>query len=417
MDRMPRDKRPDASLALAREPYLFISKTCRCYESDVVSTRLLLQNTICMTGSEAAEIFYDRSRFTREGAAPGRLQKTLFGRGGVQGLDGDAHRHRKAMFMSLMAPDRIAKLSERAIAEWRTAIGKWAAKEEVNLLAATHELLCRAVCAWAGVPLPESDVEKRTDDFVAMIEGGGGFGPRYWRGRLGRKQGNAWIRDVMQQVRSGKLQAPDGSALRIIAEHRDLNGRLLDEHTAAVELVNVLRPTVAVARFVTFLALALHEYPECQEQLTLTDEDGEFLVQEVRRFYPFFPFVAAKVRQDFQWKGCHFQAGTRTLLDLYGTNHDPRIWGDPEEFRPLRFQEWNGSPFNFIPQGGGDHSENHRCPGEWITIDLMKVSLNAMTNLMTYNVPEQDLRIDLSRAPTEPRSGFVIRNVRATQRP
>lgn len=41
---------------------------------------------------------------------PGRIQKTLLGEGGVQGLDGAAHQHRKKMFMSLMGTRRIAAL-------------------------------------------------------------------------------------------------------------------------------------------------------------------------------------------------------------------------------------------------------------------------------------------------------------------
>jgi hypothetical protein len=34
---------------------------------------------------------------------------------------------------------------------------------------------------------------------------------------------------------------------------------------------------------------------------------------------------------------------------------------------------------------------------------------------MTYEVPAQDLTVDLTRMPTKRRSGFVIRNVHATQ--
>src|SRR3546814_12288022 len=92
----------------------------------------------------------------------------------------------------------------------------------------------------------------------------------------------------------------------------------------------------------------------------------------VRRFYPFFPAVAALVRREFEWRGYHFPSGRRVILDLYGTNHDARTWNASEAFRPERFREWDESPFNFIPQGGGDHNVNHRCPAEWITIRLMK---------------------------------------------
>ncbi len=77
----------------------------------------------------------------------------------------------------------------------------------------------------------------------------------------------------------------------------------------------------------------------------------KMFVQEVRRFYPFFPFVAARVKQDFTWNGYQFTEGTLTLLDLYGTNHDQKLWEHPNMFYPERFAQWQGSPFSFIPQG------------------------------------------------------------------
>jgi fatty-acid peroxygenase len=81
-------------------------------------------------------------------------------------------------------------------------------------------------------------------------------------------------------------------------------------------------------------------------------------------------------------------------------------------FRPERFRRWDGSAFNFIPQGGGDHHDNRRCPGEWITIELMKRAVHLLTTATSYDVPEQDLSVDLTRMPTGPKSRFVISNVR-----
>ncbi|HZY64935.1 MAG TPA: cytochrome P450 [Rubrobacteraceae bacterium] len=103
------------------------------------------------------------------------------------------------------------------------------------------------------------------------------------------------------------------------------------------------------------------------------------------------------------------------LLDLYGTNRDARIWEEPHAFRPERFRDWDGSAFNFIPQGGGDHNNGHRCPGEWITIKLTERPARLLATAVRYDVPEQDLGIDLSRMPAIPRSRFVISNVRRTQ--
>jgi fatty-acid peroxygenase len=42
----------------------------------------------------------------------------------------------------------------------------------------------------------------------------------------------------------------------------------------------------------------------------------------------------------------------------------------------------------------------------------MKRAVRLLATEMQYDVPEQDLRIDLSRMPAIPKSRFVIRNVR-----
>ena len=50
--------------------------------------------------------------------------------------------------------------------------------------------------------------------------------------------------------------------------------------------------------------------------------------------------------------------------------------------------------------------------GEWITIELMKRVMRLLTAAMRYDLPEQDLRIDLARMPALPASRFVITNGR-----
>jgi fatty-acid peroxygenase len=163
-----------------------------------------------------------------------------------------------------------------------------------------------------------------------MIEGAGSVGPRNWCGQLLRARTERWIRDIVEKVRARELDVPEGSTAHVMAWHRGLDGGLLDTEVAAVELINVLRPVVAVARFVTFAALALNEHPECVQKIQADEDYLAMFVQEVRRFYPFFPFVGGRVRNAFDWRGCRYTRGTWVLLDLYGTDHDARAWGDPE---------------------------------------------------------------------------------------
>jgi fatty-acid peroxygenase len=246
-----------------------------------------------------------------------------------------------------------------------------------------------------------------------MFEAGGAIGPRHWRGRLGRDQAEKWLESLIMDVRSGKREASEETALHKISLFRELEGSLMDPKIAAVELLNILVPIVQISVYIAFCALALHEYPREKQKLAAgTNEDYRMYVQEVRRYYPFFPVAAAKVRDDFLWKGHDFRKDTLVLLDLYGTNHHPRLWEKPDVFMPKRFKDWEGNPFDFIPQGGGDYEKNHRCPGEWLTINVMKTCLDMLVNQMAYNVPKQDLHFSIRRMPSLPRSRFIMTNVR-----
>lgn len=412
-EQVPHDKTLDNSLALMQEGYLFIKNRVDRYQSDLFETRLLLQNAICISGEEAAKLFYDTERFQRHGAVPKRVQKTLFGENGIQSLDGDAHILRKLLFMSLMTPPQQKRLAELAMEQWQDSVGKWEDAKKIVLFDEAKNILCRIACHWAGVPLQKSEVKERADDFTAMVYAFGAVGPRHWKGRRARTRAEEWIRKVIEDVRAGKLKVDEGSALYAMAFHKELDGSQLDTQMAAIELINVLRPIVAIATFITFAALALHEHPECKEKVQSGNSDYlEMFAQEVRRYYPFAPFLGAKVRKDFVWNQCEFKKGMLVLLDIYGTNHDSRLWENPNEFRPERFKEWKGSLFDFIPQGGGDPAKGHRCPGEGITVEVMKASLDFLVNKIEFEVPAQDLSYSLAKMPTLPESGFVMSNIR-----
>ncbi|WP_010631438.1 cytochrome P450 [Sporolactobacillus vineae] len=409
---IPRDHGLDHSLALLREGYVFIRNRCRKLQTDIFQTRLLAQNVICMTGPEAAELFYDEERFVRKGAAPKRVQKTLFGQNGVQGLDGARHRHRKQMFMKLMSPERLQVIVDLTKKQWLETSKKWMQRDQVVLFDEVQEMLCQIACEWAGISITGQEVKNRANDLGKMVDAFGAIGPRHWQGRIARVRSEQWAGQIIEHVRKGEMNPPESSAAYTMAWYRESNGRILDTQIAAVELLNILRPIVAIATYITFGAHALHEHPECMDNLQSGKGDVRPFVQEVRRYYPFTPFVGARVRREFAWKQCPFTRGTLVLLDVYGTHHDPRLWDRPDEFRPDRFHHWAGGLFDFIPQGGGDRDHGHRCAGEWLTLKVMEASLDFLANQITYHVPVQDLSINLSRIPTLPASRLIISNVR-----
>ncbi|MEW1914611.1 cytochrome P450 [Kitasatospora sp. NPDC085895] len=287
----------------------------------------------------------------------------------------------------------------------------WADRPRVVLLDAVAQILTEGVCRWAGLPLPDDGTGPLTADLVAMVDGFATPGPRHWRARLARRRRETWIAAIVDQVRSGTAGLPPDCVVERVALHRDLDGDLLASRVAAVEVLNIIRPTVAVCWFMVFVAHALHRWPDTRTKLAGGDAQyTRAFVQEIRRFYPFAPFVGGTAATDLFYQGEPIPEGTMVLLDLYGQNHDPDLWKDPYEFRPERFLRHPGDVDQLIPQGGGDPATGHRCPGEAVVIGLLE-ALSQRLALLDYTLPSQDLSIPLGRMIARPRSGFVIEAV------
>lgn len=416
--RIPKEKCLDQTLKLLIEGYLYIPRRCRKYGSDLFQTKLMGKTVICMSGEDSAELFYNNRIFTRKGVMPGRIQKSLFGKKAIQTLDGREHLHRKSLFMSLMTPNAIDRLVSITKKEWEAAGKRFTGRDRIVLLDEAGVILFRAACRWTRVPCAASEIRSRAREMSDMVDAFGAVGPRHWKGRIARCRSERWMEEVVKQVRNGQLTAPIGSILHRIAFHRDEKGKLLKARMAGIELINVIRPITAIATYITFGALAMHLHPECRLKLQNKESNySHMFAQEVRRFYPLTPFLGAKVRNDFIYNNIRFKKGTLVFLDVYGTNHDPRIWQKHNRFWPEHFLYRDRSPFEFIPQGGGDYNTGHRCPGEWVVVELLKTSMEFLAGRLIYRVPLQNLIYSLRRIPTRPASGFIMEEIRRVTAP
>lgn len=407
-----KEKCLDQTLKLLMEGYLYIPSRCRKYHSDLFETRLMGKKVICMSGEDAAELFYNNKIFTRKGVMPKRIQKTLFGVKAIQSLEGGEHFHRKSLFMSFMTPGNVDRLVAITENEWARAGKRFMNRDRITLFDEAGIVLCRAALRWAGIPFSGREIRMRAGDMAAMIDAFGAVGPRHMKGRCARRRSERWMENIINRVRTGSITISVNSLLYQVAFHRDLNNKLLDARMAGIEMINIIRPITAIATYVTFGALALQLHPVCR--LKLKAREGNYahmFAQEIRRFFPFGPFLGAKVKNDFIYNNYRFKKDTLVFLDLYGTNHDPRIWKNPYRFWPEHFLYRDGNPYDFIPQGGGDPVTGHRCPGEWITVELLKTSMEFLADKLLYKVPYQDFGYSLRRMPTRPASGFIMEDV------
>ncbi|MBM7805288.1 fatty-acid peroxygenase [Geodermatophilus bullaregiensis] len=403
--------RLENGLALLTKGYAWMPDLRRARGLRAAGTRLGGLPAVAVEGPEAARFLYDEDHVHRAHAIPEPVQGTLFGKGAVHTLDGEAHRVRKAMFVSvLMDPAAVEALVQRACADWDTAAREWATRPEVVLFDESARVIAGAVTRWAGVPLTRDEVPALARDLLAMVDSFASAGPRHWRARRARGRREDWLAGIVEQVRAGEDVAPPGSVLQVVAAHRDADGGLLDPRVAAVELLNVIRPTTAVAWFTAFSGHALARWPQHRARLAGADAAfAEAWAHEVRRFYPFAPFIGGRAPQRLEFGGQTIPRNSMVLLDVYGQGHDPDLWEDPYTFRPERFLGREIGEFDLVPQGGGDPRTNHRCPGEQITVALL-AALAPQLARAPFEIPaDQDLTISLRRIPARPASGVVLR--------
>jgi fatty-acid peroxygenase len=405
--------RPENGLQFLIRGYGWLPDKRRQLGRRTVPTRRGGLKVLAIEGPEAARFLYDEDHVHRAHAIPEPVQGTLFGKGAVHTLDGELHRVRKAMFVALlMREDGIAALVEQATHAWDAAAAGWRGRRIV-LFDESAEVIAGTVARWAGIAVADDEVPALARDLVALVDGFATGGPRHWRARRARGRREAWLSELVNQVRAGRPVVPAGSAVDVVARHTDADGEQLDPRVAAVELLNIIRPTTAVAWFMAFSGHALIRRPEYRERLASGDPAfAEAWAHEVRRYYPFAPFIGGRAPRETEYDGERIPENSMVLLDLYGQNHDADLWPDPYDFRPERFLAPEGGvreidAFELVPQGGGDPRTNHRCPGEQLTVALLSALAVRLARL-EVDVPEQDLEIALHRIPARPASGVVL---------
>jgi len=366
------------------------------------TTWLLGRKSVVVGGPDGARFFYDRAHLRRRRAVPFPLAAVLFGRGAVHGLDPPRHTHRKTMFLRLLTPDAAREIAARADVGWTGAAVASAPVFDV----AVH-VHARAICDWAGLPRQD---DRFADDLAAMVDGFGSVGGRrYWAGVGARRRADRRAAHLVREVRAGRLRPADDSTLAVIARQQDLHGRQLAARVAGVELLNVLRPAVAVSYFAAFAAVALAD-PALRARLKYSTEvEWEAFAHELRRLYPFVPALAARAKHSVGFRGVRLRKGDRVVLDVYGSLHDPALWPEPERFDLDRFAGHEPDAWGYFPQGAGDPAQGHRCPGERVTIELIK-SFGRFLAARPDLVPERVSDVPLTRIPPRPAVRLVRRS-------
>lgn len=397
------------------EGYLLLTELRKEAVAPVVKARLLKKEVIAIYGNEAAKKFYDPRNFKREGAMPKLVLKTLFGEDGVQTLDGNAHEHRKTIFMNLMTPERME--AYHRILDKNLTQKMDQQQGEFELFDVAKDVLFRSICEWSGIDLSKinkKEVEQLAEYQISMISSAVTNPTTHIKGIENRKKSEKWAQSLIEKARTSPVAGKEDVALYAFANATDDQGELLPIEVAAVELLNVIRPTVALTVWIALMGHALFSRPDIYQRLHAEfDQLQDSFIQEMRRYYPFFPMLPAFAKQDVEVDGYLIPKDSWVVLDLYGTNHDERMIETPEVFRISRYlgKEKHISydeEYEMIAQGGGKFEAMHRCAGEWITLHTLRVFSDQLVNKYQFSVPEQDWTISMNQFPTYPKSKAIL---------
>ena len=386
------------------EGYLLLSELRKEANAPVVKARLLNKEVIAIYGKEAAKKFYDPRNFKREGAMPKIVLKTLFGENGVQTLDGQAHEHRKTIFMDLMTPKRMEEYHRILDKNLTQKLDRQQGQFELFDLA--KDVLFRSICEWAGIDLSQltkKEVDQLAEYQISMISSAVTNPATHIKGIDNRKKSEKWAQSLIENARINPVAGKEDVALYAFAKATDDHGELLPIDVAAVELLNVIRPTVALTVWIALMGHALFSRPDIYQRLHAEfDQLQDSFIQEMRRYYPFFPMLPAFAIQDVEVDGYLIPKDSWVVLDLYGTNHDDRMIETPEVFRISRYlgKEKHISydeEYEMIAQGGGEFKTMHRCAGEWITLHTLRVFSDQLVNKYQFSIPEQDWSIPMNQ--------------------
>src|SRR5829696_578810 len=364
------------------------------------TSRLMGRRALVLGDAAGARVFYDESLAVRRGAVPPPLARLLFGKGAVHGMDGEAHRDRKSLFTGALHPGQVASCADLVEAQLHHRVSRWGSDPVV-----VHDELVRAygaaILGWVGVDRDDAAHESLAESYARIVDGFGFSMPAYPRAWAARRRTDTWAANLIGDVRAGRTDAGEDTFLARVA------ATPLPDHTAAVELGNVVRPTIAVSWLGTFAVAALVEHAEATRQ-RIADDDvlRRSFVEEVRRVTPFVPALTARAARDVSHAGQHVKAGDRLVLDVRRINEDPDVYDDPSQFRADRFVDFRPDPYELVPQGGG-HLSGHRCPGESMTVQLLERTVCVLAPMALSVLSE--LRAPLDRIPTLPEDGLRVR--------
>lgn len=350
-----------------RDPLTFVRAVQRAYPR-LATVQIAGRTVVMFFRPEHARFFLvDQARSFAVGA--GRDMMRRFLGDALLTTDGDVHRQQRRLVQPAFHKKRVESYAEIMVRQTEDMLDGWQPETLLDIAAAMQELTLRIVVeALFNVDL-RTQSAGLSQLFTQVVEAQNPVLLRYstldlpflpyHKVVLARNQLDAFIYDFIAARRSSKRD--EGDVLSMLLQTRDEeNGQTLDDVGIRDQMMTLIaagHETTSNSLAWTFYLLSRH--PEVRDRLLseLASVLGgrppavddlarlpylDWVVNESMRVYPPAWTLGRGAIEPFELEGYRFPAGTRVMFSQWVIHHLTDVWGDPDTFRPERWDPVTG---------------------------------------------------------------------------
>ena len=321
--------------------------------------------------------------FTSREVAEGLRQ--LIGDGLIT-IDGETHREQRRRVQPAFHKKRVESYAQTMVQFTEEMLEKWQAGTRIDVARAMQELTLRIVAKCLFNVDLSDQVNRLGGAFTQILNNPTGMLEGFLNVRIdlpftgygrrmeAKRRVDAFIYELIEQRRVEKEDKGDVLSMLLAAQEGDnaLTNTQVRDHT--MTFVSAGHETTSNALTWTFYLLS--EHPAVREKLlnelksvlagrppTVDDLPKlpylEWVLNESMRLYPPAWTQGRRATEAFDLDGVHFPAGTMVMFSQWVIHRLPDIWGDPQAFRPERWDPTGDPdgqkvpPWSYFPFGGG----------------------------------------------------------------
>ena len=302
---------------------------------------------------------------------------------GLLTIDGEAHRQQRRLVQPAFHKKRVESYAGIMTDYAEQMLKDWRAGDRIDMARTMQELTLRIVGKCLFNLDLAGEVNALGSAFTEMIANPVGLLEGFLNVRIdqpftaygkrmaAKRRVDEFIYRLIAQRRRETEDKGDVLSMLLEAQEGDTGLSDTQVHDHIMTFVAAGHETTANALTWTFYLLSQHA--EAREKLlaelksvlggrtpTLDDLPNlpytEWSLNESMRIYPPAWTQGRRAVEAFELDGVHFPAGTMVMFSQWVIHRLPDIWGDPEAFRPERWDPIHGQkvpPWSYFPFGGG----------------------------------------------------------------